>query len=461
MRNWVIIFLITGTISGLYAQNPVLDKYIRVGLQANIELQQQKLSYLKSLSSVNEAKGLFSPGLTMNARYSVAQGGRTIDLPIRDIFNGYSAYNNMVNPEFHLITPEEFENQEIKFLRTTEHETKLSLAQPLFNTQLYFNLKIKKELSDADLKQMESATRRLIFDIRKTYVDYLKAVEVCKLLDETKVLSTEYVRVNELLFANGKVTSDAVYRARAEDKKVDQQMVEAKRAQQMAEAYFNAMLRQPLNSPIQLDERLDITCIISGPEEAGTLATNNREELKQLDLLNKASSLNVRMSSANRLPTVFAVADYGFQGENYRFNDRYDYLLASVVFRWELFRGFQNREKIHQAVLDKQRLENNRLDVAQKIQLEAIDSWYASQAAIQAHEAAEVEEEAMKHVFEMVKRKYIDGQASYLEYTEAQTSYTGSAINRILKKYDVYTTWFDLLRITASEDLKPYKTLLP
>jgi outer membrane protein len=230
---------------------------------------------------------------------------------------------------------------------------------------------------------------------------------------------------------------------------------------QMARAYFNSLIRQPFDTPVQSDDRLIITHPVSSPDEAVSLASANREEITQLELLGEAAQMNVRMYSAGRLPSVFFAADYGYQGEKYRFSSRYDYLLASVIFRWDLFRGFQQQEKLRQAIFDRETAESRKLDIEQKIALEAIDGWYAYQAAIKAQEVSATEEEAMKRAFDMVKRKYDNGQASLLEYTEAQTRYRESAVNRIVKKYDVYNAWFELLRITASEDINSYKTFQP
>jgi hypothetical protein len=47
---------------------------------------------------VREAKGLFLPGLSLNARYTVATAAYHF-FPLNDIFTGYSALNNFANPD--------------------------------------------------------------------------------------------------------------------------------------------------------------------------------------------------------------------------------------------------------------------------------------------------------------------------------------------------------------------------
>ena len=72
----VVIILWLVCLSGftLSAQNPILERYISEGLQSNQALKQRQLDYAAQLSALKEAKGLFFPGVSLNARYTVAEG---------------------------------------------------------------------------------------------------------------------------------------------------------------------------------------------------------------------------------------------------------------------------------------------------------------------------------------------------------------------------------------------------
>ncbi len=126
----------------LQAQNLHLDAYIREGLESNKGLKQKQLDYASDLSALKEAKGLFFPDISLNARYTVAKGGRTIEFPVGDLLNPvYSTLNMLTVSE----TFPQIENQEFSFYRPTEHETKLSLVQPIFNSDIVQNYRIRKQ----------------------------------------------------------------------------------------------------------------------------------------------------------------------------------------------------------------------------------------------------------------------------------------------------------------------------
>jgi outer membrane protein len=441
------------------AQNTVLDEYIRQGLAANKSLDQQRLMYLKTVSQESEAKGLFLPELSLNARYTVAHGGRTITFPVKDIFDGYSALNNYANPEIHLITPEEFKNEEIYFLRRTEQETKISLVQPLFNTDIFFNAKIQKEMSSAGSKQYAASARRLVYEIRKAYFTYLKAEELYDWTLEAKKLSAEFVRVNESLMKNDKITAGGLFRAKAEDARVDQEISEALRMKMVSQSYFNYLVGKPAEDPVIASDTPGILSFFSSADQVAASSLQAREELGQLDFIKNAADYGVRLYSSEKLPTIAAAADYGFQGEQYRFTGDDDYMLASLVLKWDLFDGFQKKEKLKQAMLDMQTAQAAIDDARQQIEMEARDAWYGFLAAGSAMQTSIAEQDAMEKAFEMINKKYENGQAGMLEYTDAKTEWSRSVMNRITKKYDYYIAYFNLLRVSASEDINNYINL--
>ena len=95
MKSAILIFLL-GICINIFSQTNVLDNYIKLGLENNLAIQQKQASYEKSIAVLKEARGLFFPHIQINARYSLAEGGRTIEFPVRQLFQGYTDYNNFI-----------------------------------------------------------------------------------------------------------------------------------------------------------------------------------------------------------------------------------------------------------------------------------------------------------------------------------------------------------------------------
>jgi outer membrane protein len=424
----------------------LLDEYIRFGLENNLTLKQKYSDYQKSIEALREARGLFYPGISLNARYTVSEGGRVIDFPVGDLLNPvYSTLNALTSSD---LFPQ-VDNQQIKFLRPTEHETKIRLAQPVFNTDIYYNSKIKKELTfyeDADLNQYK---RELVSEIKKAYYNLAMTDGILSMLKETRKLLLENIRVNKKLIENDKVTKDALYRSEAELNKFDQELQNAEKNRTVAGAYFNFLLNRKLDDSVNIQRPVTFPMLGDYINNYADSALGNREEIKKLEEYRNISDLKVKMNQAGKLPDMFVVVDYGFQGEDYRFNKNQDYLQASAILSWNLFSGFQNRARIKQAIIDKSQLDLRLDEVKKQIELQVINILKELEAAEKGITAAESRLLNSREGFRLMRRKYEEGQASLLEYLDARTNLTQAEENLIISRFTYLSDYAEFEKVTA------------
>jgi len=434
--------------SMLYGQ-PVLDDYITYGLENNLALKQKQSDYEKSIESLKEARGLFYPGISFNARYTVSEGGRVIDFPVGDLLNPvYATLNALTSSN---LFPQ-IDNQSVRFLRPTEHETKMRVVQPLFNTDIYYNSRIRKELTYIGSMDVEQYKRELTAEIKKAYYNAAMADALFSMLSDTRKLLEENIRVNRKLLNNDKVTADYVYRSEAELNKFDQELQDAEKNKTIANAYFNFLLNKPLTDTIIIEQPQDFPVLISTGSDFIPAAIENRQEIRKLENYGKITELQVRMNKSKRLPDLFAVADYGFQGEKYVFNMEQDYMQASAVLTWNLFEGFSNKAKIRQAVIQNE-IAGSQLEEAKKqIEFQVMDAVSELSAADKGISAAGSRLKNAKESFRITDRKYSEGQASLIEYIDARTSLTQAEESLIISKYRYLSAFAEFERITGIKE---------
>jgi outer membrane protein TolC len=340
-------------------------------------------------------------------------------------------------------------NMEFAFYRPTEHETKFRLAQPIVDTKIIYNQRINKELSNAIRADAGAYKRQLVAEIKTAYFNYLKTVSLLKLVDDTRELLVENVRVNESLYQNNKVTIDNVYRSRAELSKLDRNEAEARKNHQVSRAYFNFLLNRPFETAILTDIQYDSVPRSLILDDLSEHAVVNREELEMLRSYNKVADNNLVMNQMNKLPNLYAVVDYGFQGSHYEFNMRQDYVFASLIFRWDLFHGFQNKAKIGEARIE-QDVRNTQLEEAtQQIKLETIGAHYDLIASAESVKASTEELLSARNAFKVVNRKYGEGQATLIEFIDARSTMTQAEMLLIISKYDYHIKYAELERIAC------------
>jgi outer membrane protein TolC len=340
-------------------------------------------------------------------------------------------------------------NEEIKFLRPREHETKVRLIQPVFNTDLYYNSRIKKELTVSEEINLEQYKRELTAEIKKAYYSVGMTKSLLAMLQETRLLLLENVRVNTKLMENNKVTLDNLLRSQTELSKFDQQLQTARKNKQISTAYFNFLLNRLLTDSVIIEAPQEYSTPAGLLNDYAQQAISNREEIKNLEQFNHISDLNISMNKSARLPDLLVVADYGFQGEKYVFNRDQDYLQASVVLSWDLFKGFQKRTKISQALIRKELAVNQLDETKKRIELQVISAFDELKASEASVTAAENQVRTAREGFRLVRRKYEEGQASLLEFMDARNTLTQAEENLIISRFTCLSDYADFEKTIA------------
>ena len=452
IRFLAILSLVSLSGFTIQGQNSTLEKYISEGLQSNRALKQRQLDYAAQLSALKEAKGLFFPGLSLNARYTVAEGGRQIDFPVGDMMNPvYSTLNILTSS---MLFPQ-IENQSFSFYRPSEHETKVSLVQPIFNTEIIQNYRIQQNHAEIAKIGVDRYERELIKEITKAYYGYLKAHNLVELADTSLSLVRENLRVSQRLFDNDKVTKDAVYRSESEMSKVEVQQARANNMLQASLAYFNFLLNRSLDTSIEHASEEPQPPTVS-LDDASLMAIQKRDELRQIEQYQQLNQHVTKLYRGNNYPGLFGVVDYGFQGEKYSFTQDDDFLLASLVMKWNLFQGNANHQKVQQSKIEGEKLGQLYSETEQQIKLEVINHYYSLQAAYKSVQSAGKQTQSAIRAYDLIDRKYSEGQSSLLELIDARTSLTSAAANLIISQSEYFISLADFEYATGAKGPENY-----
>jgi outer membrane protein TolC len=414
----------------------VLEAYIQQGLKNNLQLQQEQLNYERSVENLAQAKALFLPYAGINASYQLADGGRKITIPVGDLVNPvYTTLNQLTGTnKFPQIS-----NQTTNFLATNFHDTKVRVIQPLFNPEIYFNYKAQKELITVQQAQKKAYENQLKYEISSAYFQYLQSEEALRILNNTKSLLQELLKVNQSLVANAKATKDVVLSTDYELTKIDQQISESEKNFQVAQAYFNFLLNREMSAEIERDSTMISS--ISEPQEISSLtatALQQRQELIQIQNGLHASEQVIGLNKGNAfLPKINAVGDIGYQGFNYTFGSDQQYWLVQFGLTWDLFKGGEKRARVQQARIDYQVMENKMEQLKKQIELQVIQTHYELQSARQAYVSSQSGVRSAQKSFQIIHSKYKEGAAILIEYLDAQNKFTTAQLTNSINRYEL------------------------
>jgi outer membrane protein TolC len=429
----------------LYGQT-VLENYIQEGIASNLTLRRQGLDIARQQEQLRQSKALGMPKFTFDANYTAAAGGRRIDFPIGDLLNNVYGNLNALNavpgnlPPG--VTPGLFptlENQEVLFLPNNFHETKISFAYPIFNSDLKYNREIQHQLLLSKTAQKAASEHELRYQITEAYLQYLRSLEAEKIWQSARGVLAELRRFNESLVRNNVATRDVVATADYEISKADQEIGRLKSQQNTARAYFNYLINKDLQAEVLADTNL----LRSQPaqyraEELVAESGEKRQELAVLRASQQAAETDVRRNAANlKLPDFYLGGSFGFQGFGYTFDREQAYVLAQVGLSYDIFDGGLRKSKTQEAQIQAESIRHQTAQVRQQIALQVTSAWNDWNAAQNALASTEAAVRAAEESFRIVNNKYRAGQALLLEYLDARNRLTTAQLQHLLAQSEV------------------------
>jgi len=412
-------------------------------LAANLELRAGTAAIAQRMAGLDQARARYLPAIDIAARYSVADGGRTIELPVGDLLNPvYATLDELLVASGQPARFPRIENQTITFLRGNEQETKLVLEQPLYEPRLRPNVNLNRADVDRATANLDGLRARVTRDAQQAYYLWLATQQQVEVLDATLELARSNLSANESLYRNGKVTRDAVLRAEADLLEVEQQRLAATARVRIAQGYVNLLRNAPIAAPLPYAEidapaierfrtRL-VTRLAGRPLDPGTLeqlATDRRAELRSLDAAIAGGEARQDLARAAFRPRLLLGAEAGIQGDDYGFSEDERYALASVILRWNTFRGGADVAALDEARAFTEELRATRDLAAQRVRLQVQEAVSELEVADASLDTALKRAEAADGTLRIISRKRDLGQINQTEFIDARKTMTDARLN--------------------------------
>lgn len=428
-----------------YSQSK-LDNYIQIGLTTNEVIKQHNFDINKSVYALKEARSLFYPTVSLNANYTKAEGGRTIDIPMGDLLNPvYNTLNQITNSNAFPT----LQNQSVLINPDNFYDAKIHTTMPLLNFEIIYNKRIKMQQSSLQKIELEIYKRELVKEIKIAYYKYLQSIEGVKIYQDALKLVKENQRVNQSLFKNDKINRTAVLRSDNEVIRIEANLETAKQVNNNAKSYFNFLLNQKLDTEIEVDSENELL-----PNVIANENTQNREELSQLSLFKELNGNVGKLTQSYWFPKLSGFADLGFQDFDFEVNKQSRYYFAGLGLEWNIFSGNKNKYKLRQVEEDTKKISSQIDNVKQQLLLQFQVSQNNLKSALEQFNADKNQKASAKKYNEDITKLYKEGQAIYIELLDAQNQWVNAQLNTNISLYNSWIAFAELERANAAFTLK-------
>jgi outer membrane protein TolC len=417
---------------------------------------------------------MFYPQAGFSSQYTLANGGRSQEIPIGDLLNGvYSSLNQLTGSnKFPQVA-----NQSIQFLPNDFHDTKMEVTVPIINTDLLHNKEVTAETINTRRADRDVYRRDLVRNIRQAYYEDLQAGKAAEIYATALLLVKENLRVSQKFVENNMATREVVMRAQAQVSGVRSSLIEAENNLRNAAAYFNFLLNRPLGNPIQVDsslmtwqvpvetaeqaatgQPLSATVTLPGfPSFRGTAASTgvnaSREEFSRLRSYQQIIRSNLKWDRNYLIPQLSAFYDIGYQGFGFHFNGTQFYQLAGINLVWPLFKANDNKYKIQQARIDIDAVDEQYRQLTEQLTLEQQITVNNYNSSFEALRAQEDEVSSAREAYRLAEKRFDEGQALQVELIDARTQMTNAEIRFSQGRLMALNRAADLERVTAAYKL--------
>lgn len=432
-------------LSPVFAQQ-VPQQYIQEALANNRVLKDKNIALSKSLLALKEAKSLFLPSTSFEAQYTLAKGGRAIEIPVGDLMNPVYATLNQLTGSNNF---KPISNVSEQLNPDNFYDLRIKTTMPIINPALQANRSIQQQQVSLQTNEVDLYKRELVKEIKMAYFNYLAAGKAILIYESALGLVNQNLRSNESLLKNGKGLPAYVTRAEAEVKQVENQLLSARNEALNAKAYFNFLLNKPLtDSIITVASELNQTILPFSATDSSDVS--KREELKSLSIAETINKQVLKLNQSYRTPRLNAFLDLAAQGFDFTVNNKSFFYLGGVQLQIPLFQGKRNLYKIQQTQLDHQSLRINTDQVKEQLQLAAYVSRNNVITAYGNYQSARKQEEAAVKYFSLIDKGFKEGINAYIELLDARTQLTNARLLVNISETKIWLALTDYERQTAS-----------
>jgi len=446
IRPLLSVLLLTWLTPEVLSQD-VLDTYIREGLSNNLILKQKKGNLEKGLTALKEARSLFLPTSWFETQYTIANGGRSIDIPVGDLMNPvYKTLNQLTGSNGF----PQIGNVSEQFFPDNFYDVRIKTTMPIINPDLKINRQIKQQETELALNDIDMYKRELVKEIKTAYYNYLMADKAVTIYENALEVVTQNLKVNKTLLANGKGLYAYVSRAESEVRSVEAQLQTAKNERRNAQAYFNFLLNKPFTDSVHIQQYEMSISLLQNMMADDSVSVIKREELKALNIAQGITTGVLKMNRSFRTPRLNTFFDLGAQGFDFKVNNNSFFYLAGLQLQIPLFSGKRNLYKIEKAEIELKNLAVNTEHTQKQLNLAAFVSRNNVMNSYNTYLASAKQQEAAQQYFKLIDRGYKEGINSFIEMLDARNQLTNSQLQVNINTYKLLSALADYERQTAS-----------
>ncbi len=415
MSRWIGVLVMVALLAGVRpagvrAQTPQAPRRISFAevattvAQSNLQVRAASFDVAVAQAQLAQARGARQPSVTVSGSYTQLQSipGQTVTIP------------NPFGPAPPTIT------FAFPASDTNQVAVRVGLQFPLYTGG---RIESQIALAEANLRGAQAVFARtiqqVVFQAQQAYLSALLARENLAAAQRTLDQANESLQVARARVAAGVAAEFDALQADVSVAGAQQGLVRAQVGVRNSDASLNALLNQPLGTPLAFSDTLEPRAVAGTMEGAIEQALRTRPELVEVRARAEAARASIELAASGGRPNLSLSSGYEFSGPTGSIVGAWSATLAVTL---SLYDGGITRERIREAELRVEQLKVVEAQTRQRIELDVLQAWLALEQANGELAATGRGVDQAREATRIAGVRYQAGVGTLLEMTFAQTS---------------------------------------
>jgi outer membrane protein TolC len=295
--------------------------------------------------------------------------------------------------------------------------------------------------------QLAASEQDIKLDVARQYIDVLRAESALAVANSNVTSLAAHVRDVEDMFKSGSIARNDFLAAAVSLADAEQRRLQARNGLDLAKASYNRSLARPLDSAVNLDEKLPGINAELESASLGTLtniAMESRLELMGLDAAADALRYQSKSARASARPQLGITGGYvALQND---FLNRDEFWMVGVGVNWRLFDGGQARKKASALSLREKAVRQRQENVRSHVKLQVRQAWLRLQETRDRKRLTERAVEQAEENLRVVRDRYRNGEGTNTEVLDAEVLRSQSRSNYDNADFDAKLALYEIAR---------------
>jgi outer membrane protein TolC len=323
---------------------------------------------------------------------------------------------------------------DMKIGRQDRYQWNTYLKQPIFTggalTSSYQIAKLGVGIAKENLTR---TMQDIVVQVKEAYFGILKAEKIKQVALKSEEQVKSHVEVAQAFYEEGMIPHNDLLEAEVRYAQVKQNLIRADNGVQIAKAYFNTVLRQNINEPVEVEDILEYQPETFSLEACQNEALQKRPEIKEASLNLERAQKSVSLAKSSIFPTLSLVINYQKMGDHadLRGNPYEDSesWTVSPVLTWDVWEWGKRYYQISASRARMAQSEEYRKQVQDTVSLEVKEAYLNFMEAEKNIFVAKTAIEQAEENFRLNKERYSEQMATTTDVLDAQTLLTEAKNN--------------------------------